>query len=87
LGRLWQRRRPFFFVYAVTSAAIPRQHRFQSTTQPSCLLPHFDKHWENHMAKTNYQLTLNGKVVGIHKSDGIYTHAVVVHNEADAFYH
>jgi hypothetical protein len=28
----------FLFVYAVTSAAIPRQHRFQSTTRPSYLL-------------------------------------------------
>jgi len=30
------------------------------------------------MAKTNYQVTFNGKVVGIRKSDRIYTHAVVV---------
>jgi hypothetical protein len=39
------------------------------------------------MAKTNYQVTFNGKVVGIRKSDRIYTHAVVVHDDADAFYH
>lgn len=36
------------------------------------------------MAKTNYQVTFNGKVVGIRKSDRIYTHAVVVHDDADA---
>jgi len=39
------------------------------------------------MAKTNYQVTFNGKVVGIRKSDRIYTHAVVVQDDADAFYH
>src|SRR5258705_256602 len=39
------------------------------------------------MAKTNYQVTLNGKVVGICNSDSIYTHAVVVQDDADAFYH
>jgi hypothetical protein len=39
------------------------------------------------MAKTNYQVTFNGEVVGIRKSDRIYTHAVVVHDDADAFYH
>jgi len=39
------------------------------------------------MAKTNYQVTFNGKVVGIRNSDRIYTHAVVVQDDADAFYH
>jgi hypothetical protein len=39
------------------------------------------------MAKTNYQVTFNGKVVGIRKSDRIYTHAVLVQDDADAFYH
>ena len=39
------------------------------------------------MAKTNYQVTFNGKVVGIHKSDRICTHAVAVQDDADAFYH
>jgi hypothetical protein len=39
------------------------------------------------MAKTNYQVIFNGKVVGIRKSDRIYTHAVVVQDDADAFYH
>jgi len=38
------------------------------------------------MAKTNHQVTFNGKVVGIRKSDRIYTHAVVVQDDADAFY-
>src|SRR5258706_13316205 len=34
LGRLWQRRRPFFFVYAVTFAAIlRRQSRPQESAQ------------------------------------------------------
>jgi len=42
---------------------------------------------ENHIAKTNYQVTFNGKVVGIRKSDRIYTHAVLVQDDADAFYH
>jgi hypothetical protein len=39
------------------------------------------------MAKTNYQVIFNGKVVGIRNSDRIYTHAVVVQDDADAFYH
>ena len=39
------------------------------------------------MVKTNYQVTFNGKVVGIRKSDRIYTHAVLVQDDADAFYH
>jgi hypothetical protein len=33
----------------------------------------FNKHLENRMAKTNYQLTVKGKVIGIRKSDGIST--------------
>jgi hypothetical protein len=37
------------------------------------------------MAKTNYQVTFNVEVVGIRKSDRIYTHAVVVQDDADAF--
>ncbi len=56
LGRLWQRRRPFFFVYAVTFAAILRRHRFSNPQHGrracSC---HIGKQRENHMAKTNYQ--------------------------------
>jgi hypothetical protein len=39
------------------------------------------------MAKTNGQVTFSGKVVGIRKSDHIYTHAVVVQDDADAIYH
>jgi hypothetical protein len=39
------------------------------------------------MAKTNYQVIFNGKVVGIRKSDRIYTHAVVVQDDAHAFHH
>jgi hypothetical protein len=38
LGPLVETQEAFLFVYAVTSATIPRQHRFQSTTRPSCLL-------------------------------------------------
>src|SRR6267154_96689 len=57
LGRLWQRRRPFFFVYAVTFAAILRRHRFSNPQHGrracSC---HIGKQRENHMAKTNYQV-------------------------------
>ncbi|WP_256467331.1 hypothetical protein [Bradyrhizobium sp. 139] len=37
------------------------------------------------MAKTSYQLNLNGKS-SASASDRIYTHAVVVHEEVDAFY-
>jgi len=73
LGRLWQRRRPFFFVYAVTFAAILRRHRFSNPQHGrracSC---HIGKQRENHMAKTNYQVTFNGKVVDIRKRDRIY---------------
>lgn len=32
-------------------------------------------------------MTFNGKVVGIRRSDRIYTYAVVVQDDADAFYH
>ncbi len=73
LGRLWQRRRPFFFVYAVTFAAILRRHRFSNPQHGrracSC---HIGKQRENHMAKTNYEVTFNGKVVDIRKRDRIY---------------
>jgi len=69
----------------------PQQFRASTDSNPqpgrracSC---HFGKQRENHMAKTNYQVTFNGKVVGIRKSDRIYTHAVVVQDDADAFYH
>jgi hypothetical protein len=34
------------------------------------------------MAKTNHQVTFNGKVVGIRKSDRIYTHAVAQNRHA-----
>ena len=68
----------------------PQQFRASTNSNPqpgrracSC---HFGKQRENHMAKTNYQVTFNGKVVGIRKSDRIYTHAVVVQDDADAFY-
>jgi hypothetical protein len=69
----------------------PPQFRASTDSNPqpgrracSC---HFGKQREHHMAKTNYQVTFNGKVVGIRKSDRIYTHAVVVQDDADAFYH
>jgi len=69
----------------------PQQFRASRDSNPqpgrracSC---HFGKQRENYMAKTNYQVTFNGKVVGICNSDSIYTHAVVVQDDADAFYH
>jgi hypothetical protein len=74
-------------VYAVTSVAIPRQHRFPIHKPcPRACTGHLGKHREHQMAKTNYQVIFNGKVVGIRKSDRIYTHAVVVQDDADAFY-
>jgi hypothetical protein len=60
----------------------PQQFRASTDSNPqhgrracSC---HIGKQRENHMAKTNYQVTFNGKVVGIRKRDRIYTRAVVV---------
>jgi hypothetical protein len=53
----------------------PQQFRASTNSNPrpgrracSC---HFGKQRENHMAKTNYQVTFNGKVVGVRKSDRI----------------
>jgi hypothetical protein len=82
LGRLWQRRRPFFFVYAVAPAAIPRRHRFQSTTRPSCLLP---PHRQS-KGKTTWPRPLSGDLQRQdrwHPQRGrVYTHAVVVQDDA-----
>ena len=39
------------------------------------------------MAKTNYQVTFNAKVVGISKRDRIYTRAVVVQDDALSVLH
>jgi hypothetical protein len=55
----------------------PQQFRASTDSNPqrgrgacSC---HIGKQRENHMAKTNYQVTFNAKVVGISKRDRIYT--------------
>ena len=54
-----------------------RRKQFRASTdfnpQPSrrARSRHFGKQRENHMAKTNYQVTFDGKVVGIRKSDRI----------------
>ena len=63
LGRLRQRRRPFF----LCMPSHPQQFRASTDSNPAVVpAPVRD----NHMAKTNYQVTFNGKVVGNPQSDG-----------------
>jgi hypothetical protein len=86
LGRLRQRRRPFFLCMPSrpqhsAPAKIPI-HNPAVVPAPATSASKGNPHGQDQLS-----VTFDGKVVGIRRSDRSYTYAVVVQDDADAIYH